>query len=724
MSVHDSQLSETLALDTPQLSTLRGAFLIAAHNGIILSPDELPDLGQDDLAPGLMALFAAKGLRCRLIGKAGWRMASRLGQGLPVLAEVEQGRWIVLVHAGLVEKARTAALLDPRHEADGVRSVPWEEFELRWTGRLILIGRTDGKADAARAFGLRWFLPALRRERSLFAGVAVAVVTGNLIAFSLPLLLQVMIDRVIAHQAWYTLMSVTAVYVLLVLFDAGFGYVRQRLSQIAGGRIDADIGSQSVAHLLRLPMTVFETTPAGVMTRNIQQTDKIRHFLTGRLLQTMLDAALLPLLLTTLALLSGTLTLIIALYAIAIAGCIGLMLPILQSRLNALYGVEAERQALLVETLHNMRAVKSLAVEPARQRLWEDSLAQSVRKQWDLGRISALTGTLTGLLERMMQVTVVAVGVGLALQGTITVGTLVAILLLSGRVSGPLVQIVGLINEWQEAALSIRMLRKIMDHPPERQDDAQLAQPMLSGALELREVGFAYPGAATPALDRVSLSVAPGQVVGIVGRSGSGKTTLTRLIQGIETPQQGLILFDGIDIRNIALSSLRRQVGIVLQDNLLFRGSIRDNIAVAVPGAPLEAVLRAATLAGADEFIRRLPMGFDTMVEESGANLSGGQRQRIAIARALLADPRILILDEATSALDPESEALVNRNLAAIAHGRTMIVVSHRLSSLVRADQILVLDQGRLLDMAPHETLLSRCETYAMLWRQQTEHMA
>ncbi|MCE8442379.1 peptidase domain-containing ABC transporter, partial [Rhodovulum sulfidophilum] len=297
-------------------------------------------------------------------------------------------------------------------------------------------------------------------------------------------------------------------------------------------------------------------------------------------------------------------------------------------------------------------------------------------------------------------------------------------ILLSGRVSGPLVQIVGLINEWQEAALSIRMLRKIMDHPPERQDDDKLAQPMLSGTLELREVGFAYPGAATPALDRVSFAVAPGQVVGIVGRSGSGKTTLTRLIQGIETPQQGLILFDGIDIRNIALAALRRQVGIVLQDNLLFRGTVRDNIAVAVPGAPLEAVLRAATMAGADEFIRRLPKGFDTMVEEGGANLSGGQRQRIAIARALLADPRILILDEATSALDPESEALVNRNLTAIAHGRTMIVVSHRLSSLVRADQIMVLDQGRLLDMAPHETLLARCETYAALWRQQTEHIA
>ena len=724
MSAQDPQLPPTITLDTPQLSTLRAAFLLAAHHGILFAPDEFPTLDEGDFAPDLIGLFSTKGFRVRLLRGMGWRKTSRLGQAYPVLAEMTGGRWVILLHASLVGTQKTAAWLDPVTESGGVHTCPWDEFAADWTGRLLLVARDAPAPRETTRFGLRWFLPALQREKGLLIGVAVAVVMGNLISFSLPLLLQILIDRVIAYHAWNTLLAVTAVFVLLALFDAGFSYVRQRLTQVAGGRIDAQVGARSVAHLLSLPMTVFETTPAGVLTRNIQQTDKIRHFLTGRMLQTLLDAALLPVLLTVLALLSGTLTLIIAVYGLLIAGSIAALLPLFQRRLSAVYTVEAERQALLVETLHNMRAVKSLAVEPARLALWESSLAQSVRRQWDLGRTAALAGTLTGLLERLMQVTVVAVGVGLALDGAITTGTLVAVLMLSNRVSGPFVQIVGLINEWQEAALSIRMLRQIMDHPPERAEDAALARPQLAGALELSGVSFSYPGAATPALDQVSLSVAPGQVIGVVGRSGSGKTTLTRLIQGVETPQAGLILFDGIDIRNIALDGLRRQVGVVLQDNLLFRGTIRENIAVARPGASIESVLRVATLAGADEFIRRLPKAFDTMIEEGGANLSGGQRQRIAIARALLTDPRILILDEATSALDPESEALVNRNLAAIAQGRTVIVVSHRLSSLVRADRIVVLDQGRLVDVAPHQTLLGQCDIYRALWQQQTEHMA
>jgi ATP-binding cassette subfamily B protein len=290
-------------------------------------------------------------------------------------------------------------------------------------------------------------------------------------------------------------------------------------------------------------------------------------------------------------------------------------------------------------------------------------------------------------------------------------------------VTGPLVQIVGLINEYQEAALSVRMLAGVLDQMPEGGDLPRPMKHQIAGRLKLEQVSFTYPGSATPALDGISLDIVPGQVIGIVGRSGSGKTTLTRLIQGIEVPQAGLIQVDGVDIRQIDLEHLRRSLGVVLQENLLFRGTIRDNIATARPDAGLEEVLIAAKLAGAEEFIRRLPQGFHTRVEEGGANLSGGQRQRIAIARALMAVPRILVFDEATSALDPESEAVVNRNLAAIAKGRTVIVVSHRLSSLVRADAIVVLEQGRVADMATHGVLLERCDIYRHLWQQQTEHM-
>jgi ATP-binding cassette subfamily B protein len=304
-----------------------------------------------------------------------------------------------------------------------------------------------------------------------------------------------------------------------------------------------------------------------------------------------------------------------------------------------------------------------------------------------------------------------------------TIGALVAFTMLSGRVTGPLVQIVTLINEYQEAALSVRMLGTVMNTPAEARSGQRLTRPPITGALRFEGVTFRYSGSVTPALDRVSFTAEQGQVIGVVGRSGSGKTTVTRLIQGIHAPQEGLIRFGEADIRTIELDHLRRHVGVVLQENLLFRGTLRDNIAAARPDAALPAVIEAARLAGALEFIERLPHGFDTMVEEGASNFSGGQRQRIAIARALITRPPLLILDEATSALDPDSEAIIQANLHEIARGRTMIIVSHRLSSLVTSDAILVLEQGRVMDCAPHAVLLERCDVYRHLWQQQTQHM-
>lgn len=724
MSIADPRFVQDHATDAPQMTALRAMFLIALHHGVTLGPQDFPVLEGDDFAPALIGTLERVGFRARLLPQARWRQAAGLGSAYPALAERKDGRWVILVHVIGTGAEAQAAVLDPAAEAEGIRLLPRDQFEAGWSGRLLLARPKLTQTAAQTPFGLRWFLPALSTQRGLLAGVAVSVLLGNLISFALPLLFQVMIDKVIAHQAWNTLLAVVAVYVLLVAFDAGFTYVRHRLMQIAGGKIDAQIGARAFAHLLSLPLSVFETTASGVLVRNMQLTENIRQFLTGKLFQTLLDAALLPLLLTGLALLSGLLTGLVLAFACAIAGVIGLLLPVMRRRLDRLYGAEAARQSHLVETLHNMRAVKALVLEPARRRLWEDSLATSVQRQWEVGSIGALASALTGLLERLMQITLIACGAVLVMEGEITTGTLVAFLMLAGRVTGPLVQIVALISEWQEAALSIKLLRGVLDHPSERGSAARPARPALTGALSFDQVSFTFPGANRPALDRICLTIPAGQVIGIVGRSGSGKTTLTRLIQGIETPQAGIIQLDGIDIRHIDLDHLRRSLGVVLQENLLFRGSIRDNIAAALPQANPEQVSQAARLAGADEFIRRLPKGYDTLVEEGGANLSGGQRQRIAIARALLTSPRILVFDEATSALDPESEAVVNRNLAAIAAGRTVIIVSHRLSSLVRADAIVVLDEGRVLDMGPHAALIARCDTYRQLWQQQTEHLA
>ncbi|WP_137127997.1 peptidase domain-containing ABC transporter [Roseomonas sp. HF4] len=707
----------------PDLTALRCLFLVATHHGLQVAPEDLPAAQGSDLLPAMLAAMGRLGLKAQAVAGCGWDKAERLGTAYPALAVRRDGSWVILVHVMPGPDGEpAAAVLDPAEEAAGVRLVPRARFLAEWSGTLVLCRRrTPGGAD--RPFGFGWFLPELARHRRFFAGVAVAAVLSNLIAFAIPLLFQVLIDKVVAHHAWQTLTVVVVVFVVLALFDGFFLYARQRLMLLASNKVDARLGQRTFAHLLSLPLSFFETHAAGVLVRHMQQTEKLRHFLTGRLFQVLLDAALLPVLLLLLALFSGVLTLVVLGFSAAIAAVIGAMVPAFRARLNALYAAEGARQAHLVETLHNMRAVKSLVLEPVRSRAWDGQVAQAVRAHAEVGRIAAAGAVATSVLERLMQIAVLGLGATLVFDGALTVGALVAFTMLSGRVTGPLVQIVALITEYQEAALSMRMLGTVMNAQPEARAGARLARPPVTGALRFDGVTFAYPGAAVPALDRVSFTVEEGQVIGVVGRSGSGKTTVTRLIQGIHAPQDGRIRFGAADIRTIELDHLRRHIGVVLQENLLFRGTLRENIAATRPDAPLAEVLEAARLAGATEFIERLPRAFDTMVEESGTNLSGGQRQRIAIARALLTRPPLLILDEATSALDPDSEAIIQANLADIARGRTMIVVSHRLSSLVTADSILVLEQGRVADFAPHAALLGRCEVYRHLWHQQTQHM-
>ena len=708
----------------PQLTAIRCLFLVAMHHGLRLLPDELPVLTGDDMLASVLRAMKGVGLKGRALHRCTWQTVGALGQAYPAMAVRQDGSWFILVHViPGPDGTPHAAILDPAREAQGVQLLSRERFEAGWNGTLLLCKRQRPLPDQPGGFGFRWFLPEIARHAGLLRGVATAALLSSLATFAVPLLFQVLIDKVIAHKAEHTLLAVVLAFMLIIAFDAVFGFVRQRLMQIACNKIDARLASRTFRHLLGLPLTFFEQHPAGVLARHLQQTEKLRHFLTGRLFQTLLDTVFLPLLLVLLAYYSLMLTLVVAGFSVAIALVIAAMVPAYRHRLNGLYEAEGARQAHLVETLHNIRAIKSLVLEPMRQRDWDDRLAQSLRQHDAVGRIGAAGSVLTAALEKLMQVSVMGLGALLVFEGRLSIGALVAFTMLSNRVTGPLVQIVALISEYQEAALSLRMLGTVMNATPERAGGARPARPAVSGALEFDDVRFSYPGAAMPALDGVSFRVEPGQVIGIVGRSGSGKTTITRLIQSIHLPQAGLVRLDGVDIRHIDLDHLRRHVGVVLQDNLLLRGTIRENIAAARPDAPIEEVIDAARMAGAEEFIDRLPLSYDTPVEEGASNFSGGQRQRLAIARALLMRPPLLILDEATSALDPDSEAIIQGNLAKIARGRTLLVVSHRLSSLVQADGIIVLERGRLVDFAPHAALLDRCDIYRHLWQQQTQHV-
>ncbi len=709
---------------SPHLTALRCLYLIALHHGVQVAPEKLGEADETDTVGSVMWIMRDVGLTSKLLGNRTWKDLTKLGSAYPVMAEQTNGTWVILASAMTTPDGRVvAAVLNPLSEQGGVALQPREQFEATWTGRLILSKRKFRLTDETQPFGLLWFMPEIIKNGRYFRDIALAATMSNLISFSTPLFFQIMIDKVIPHHSYQTLFAVVLAFVVTMLFDGLFQYVRQYLLLFASNKIDARLAARTFDKLLHLPMQFFESHTTGVLMRHMEQTESVRQFLTGRLFQTLLDVSALPILLVGLTMYSGALTFVVLSFALVISAFIGVMIPTFRRYLEQLYQAEGQRQSDLVETIHGMRAVKSLALESLRSKSWGQKVANSIRKRATVGYFSAIAVVLTQGIQNMMQMTILAIGATMVFDGTLSMGALVAFNMLSGRVTGPLVQIVGLINEYQQTALSVRMLGKVMDHPPERDPNQRGIRPLITGHLEFSHVSFRYASGAVPALDKVSFTVEEGQVIGVVGRSGSGKTTATRMIQGIHTAQEGLIRLNGTDIRHIDLPHLRRSIGVVLQDNILFRGSIRENIAAGKPDATLEEVMEAARLAGADEFIDRLPMSYDTYVEESASNFSGGQRQRLAIARALLLRPRLLLFDEATSALDPESEAIIQDNLAEIAAGRTMIIVSHRLSSLVGADSILVLDKGAVVDFAPHSTLLERCDIYRHLWEQQTRHV-
>ena len=671
----------------------------------------------------LLRIAKDAGLRAR-ITRLKWNELSELGEAYPTLVRLANGNWIVVVGVCKDTTGEQALrVFDPLAEQPEPLVVPKEMFCANWGGEVMLVKR-GRKPGTPGPFGFRWFIPELLRERRLFIDVAVAATLLYALGLVVPIFFQLVIDKVLVHESFTTLYVLAAGVAIALLFDAMFSFLRRYLLLYATNKVDIRVATKTFGHLLALPISFFERTSAGVLIKHMQQAARVREFLTGKLFLTALDALSLLVFLPVLFLYSARLTFLV----LAFTGLIGLVVALLvgpfRRRLYSLYQAEGERQALLVETVHGMRTVKSLTMEPRQGRVWDDRSAQSVSMRFSVEKISAAAQSVTGLLEKLMSVAIIGIGALIVFKGDMSIGALVAFNMLAGRVSGPLVQMVTMAHEYQEVALAIQMMGEVMNQKPERDGMRDGLRPDLGGLIEFENVSFRYGSEGPPALDNVSFTIPAGSVFGIVGRSGSGKTTLTRLIQGLYPIQQGLVRIDGFDARELDLVHLRRSIGVVLQDNFLFRGTVRENIACVKRDASFDDVAQAARTAGAIEFIERLPRGFDTMLEENGENLSGGQKQRLAIARALITNPRLLIFDEATSALDPESEAIIRRNLRQIGRGRTVIIVSHRLSMLTDVNATLVIDRGRIVDIGRHDELLSRCMTYRHLWNQQTRQAA
>jgi ATP-binding cassette, subfamily B, bacterial HlyB/CyaB len=644
---------------------------------------------------------------------------------LPVLVFTQDGQMMV------VAQAASGAIVFQREGASAPESLPTDDFVRLWSGRWIAAQRNMQAAQAAQAaagslasdapaarFGTGWFVHTLQKYQRVLAEVLLASFFVQIFALVTPLVFQVVIDKVLTHRTLNTLDVLVIALVAISLFEVALGAMRHYLFSHTTNRVDVELGAKLFRHLLHLPMSYFESRRSGDTVARMRELENARAFMTGQALSSWLDLLFAAVFLVVMFHYSSTLTWIVIGSLPIFFGASWLLTPILRDKLENKFAMGAENQAFLVETVTSMETLKSHAVEPQWQREWEKRLADYVDAAFHAGHLANATNQFITLASKLLTVVLLWVGAKLVIDGELTVGGLIAFNMLSGRVNAPILKLASVWQEFTQMKVSIARLADIMDaqaEPAFRPERA--AMPDMQGGVTFDHVHFRYAPNMPEILKDVSFVAKPGEIIGIVGISGAGKTTLMRLMQRLHTPEQGRVLIDGMDLALADTSWLRRQIGVVGQDTVLFNRSVYDNIALGNPGLGMEAVMRCAKLAGAHDFVLQLPMGYDTVVGERGSRLSGGQRARIAIARALATDPKLLLLDEATAALDYESERAIHDNMAQICEGRTVFIVAHRLPTLRLAHRILVLEEGRLVQAGPHAQLIRDAGRYASLYQ-------
>jgi subfamily B ATP-binding cassette protein HlyB/CyaB len=662
-------------------------------------------------APEMLRCARDLGLKARAC-RSGW---SRLaGTPLPAIASLRDGGFLLLAKAD-GDKVLVQSPLAPRPVL-----MARDELLAIWDGGLILMARRAGLSDITRRFDISWFLGAIRKYRHLLSEVLLASFFLQLIGLISPLFFQVVIDKVLVHRSLSTLDVLVIGLASISVFETLLGVLRTYLFAHTTNRIDVELGARLFHHLLALPMAYFQARRVGDSVARVRELENIRNFLTSSAVTLVIDLFFTFVFLTVMFFYSPLLSwIVLGSFPFYIAISAGVA-PLFRRRLDEKFRRGAENQAFLVESVTGIETLKAMAVEPQMQRRWEEQLAGYVAASFQVLSLGNAASQAVQLVNKIVMASLLYCGARLVIDGSLSVGELVAFNILAGRVSTPVLRLAQIWQDFHQARLSIARLGDILNTTAEPTYSAGRAQlPAICGDIKFDHVTFRYRLDGQEVLRDVSFEVPAGQTVGIVGPSGSGKSTFAKLVQRLYVPERGRVLVDGTDLAIVDPAWLRRQIGVVLQENVLFNASVRDNIALADPAMSMERVIAAARLAGAHEFILELAEGYDTVVGERGSTLSGGQRQRIAIARALVVDPRILIFDEATSALDYESERIIQRNMKDIAKGRTVLVIAHRLSTVRTADRIVTLDRGRLVEDGDHDTLIKTDGRYASLHRLQ-----
>jgi subfamily B ATP-binding cassette protein HlyB/CyaB len=654
-----------------------------------------------------------QGLRAKLLATEYERLEKT---PLPAVAILNDGRFVILAKAA----PDRVLIQDPASPTP--RLLSREEFAGLWAGELILMTHREAVAGGARPFDITWFIPAIVRYRRLFGEVLAASFFLQLMGLVSPLFFQVVIDKVLVHRGLTSLDVLIIGLIAVSLFEVGLGALRSYVFSHTTSRMDVELGAALFGHLLALPLAYFGARQAGTTVARVRELENIRNFLTGSALTVTVDLFFGVVFFAVMFYYSPLLTWIVA-GTIPLYAALSLSItPILRRRLDEKFRLGAENQAFLVEAVTAVETLKAMAVEPQMQRRWENQLAAYVHAAFKAVNLNNIAGQVAQLISKGTTAACLWFGASLVMSGDLTIGQLVAFNMLAGRVAAPILRLAQLWQDFQQMRISVDRLGDILNTPTEhKRDQANSGLPSLSGQVEFEGVTFRYRPDRPEVLKRLSLEIKAGESIGIVGSSGSGKSTLTKLIQRLYVPESGRVLIDGVDLAMVDPNWLRRRIGVVLQENVLFNRSVRENIALADPSLSMEKVVAAAKLSAAHDFIIEMPEAYDTVLGERGASLSGGQRQRIAIARALVSDPRILIFDEATSALDYESERAIQRNMRGMCQGRTVFIIAHRLSAVRRCDRILTMEKGEIIEDGTHEELLLKGGRYAYLWRCQAE---
>lgn len=696
-------LSESVRVGTSDADlSLRGLILLAQFHGISADQAQLAhQFGRTgEVFDETTLLLAAKqlGLKAKIIQQP----AERIGMAsLPALALVPDGGHFI------VAKVNDESVLIHDLAQQRARSLSRAEFDELYAGRLLQVTSRASVLGQLAKFDFRWFVPAVVKYRKLLIEVLVVSFFIQMFALVTPLFYQVVMDKVLVHHSITTLEVIAVGLVSIAIFDVTLSGLRAYVFSHTTSKIDVELGARLFRHILALPLSYFESRRVGDTIARVRELENIRNFLTGQALTSVLDLLFTVVFLAVMFYYSGWLTLIVVISLPVYALWSASITPVLRKRLDEKFARGADNQSFLVETVNGIGTVKATAVDPRVTRTWDNQLAGYVGASFRVTRLANIGQQGIQLVQKLVSISILFFGAKLVIDGKLSVGQLIAFNMLSGQVAAPIVRLAQLWQEFQQVGISVERLGDILNTRTEL-PGSRMTLPPIKGRVTFDKVTFRYRPDTAEVLSGIDLEVAEGEVIGIVGRSGSGKSTLTKLVQRLYVPERGRVLVDGHDLALADPAWLRRQLGVVLQENFLFNRSVRENIALADPGLPLERVIHAAKLAGAHDFILELPEGYDTVVGEKGASLSGGQRQRLAIARALITNPRILIFDEATSALDYESEHAVMQNMRAICQGRTVLIIAHRLSTVRMANKIIVIEKGQIVETGTHAELVDR----------------